>query len=118
VLSYVDYLDSRGLPIEDYWQNIGLIGAAGYTFYNEPRLQRDTRAIGTTVAAGATLFALEGWGAAAYRQTPRGQAEERRARKEGVVLYNHAREVILRPGVLGGLVGLGEKSLANCCDHD
>jgi hypothetical protein len=89
-------------------QNLGLIGAAGYAYYTEPRLRRDTRTIGTTAAVGLALLGLEGYGAAEYRKTPRGQEEERRARKEGAIIYKHAREVVLRPGVLGGLVGLGK----------
>jgi hypothetical protein len=59
------------------------------------------------VAGAAALLALEGYGAAQYRDTPQGREEERRAREEGALVYRQAREVVLRPGVLGGLVGLG-----------
>lgn len=95
--------------------NIGLIGFAGYSFYTKPYLRRDTRAIGS--AAAATLFLLtgEGYAAEKYRQTPRGQEEEARAKKEGAALYRCAKEHILRPGVLGGLVGVGESGAMSKC---
>jgi hypothetical protein len=84
-----------------------LIGAASYTLYTEPRLRRDTRVIGSAVGSAVALLGLEGYAASVYRETPRGREEERKARKEGAIIYKHSREIILRPGVLGGLVGLG-----------
>jgi hypothetical protein len=72
--------------------------------------------VGTVIATGAAIIGIEGYGASVYRQTPRGQEEERKAREEGAVIYKHAREAVLRPGVLGGLVGLGERlSLSRPC---
>lgn len=43
-----------------------------------------------------------------YLETPEGQAEYERAKREGSHAYVQAKEVILRPGVAGGLVGLRE----------
>ncbi|KAF7793770.1 hypothetical protein EIP86_004891 [Pleurotus ostreatoroseus] len=64
------------------------------------------RLLGTGAAAALALFGCEGFVAEQYGKTPAGQAEERKAREEGALLYKHAREHLLRPGVLGGLVGL------------
>jgi hypothetical protein len=66
----------------------------------------------SAAAAALSILSAEGYAAEKYRQTPAGQAEERRAKQEGAALYRVARENILRPGVLGGLVGIGE-----CCLH-
>ena len=34
--------------------------------------------------------------------------QAKKAKEEGTLVYRHAREQILRPGVLGGLLGLGK----------
>lgn len=43
-----------------------------------------------------------------YLDTPEGQAEYERAKREGSRAYIQAKEVILRPGVAGGLLGARE----------
>lgn len=86
--------------------NLGIIAGVGHTYYAEPHFRRDTTAISSTVAGALALFSLEGYAAERYRKTPRGQDEERRAEEEGSFLYRHACEIVLRPGILGGLVGL------------
>jgi hypothetical protein len=86
--------------------NLGVIGGAGYAFYTHPHLRRDTRAVGSTVAGALALLSAEGYYANEYRKTPKGKEEERRAREEGALIYRHAREHVLRPGVLGGLIGI------------
>jgi len=53
------------------------------------------------------LLSVEGYIAEAYRKTPRGKEHEERARKDGVQIYRHLHEQIMRPQVLGGLVGIG-----------
>jgi hypothetical protein len=88
--------------------NIGLLASVGRAFYINPQYRRDTAIVSSTVAATATLLSLEGYAAEKYRNTPQGQEEERRAKAEGALIYKHACEHILRPGVLGGLVGAGE----------
>jgi hypothetical protein len=88
--------------------NVGIIAAVGHAYYTEPHLRRDTTVIGSTVAGAVTLLSLEGYMAERYRKTLHGQDEERRAKEEGALLYRHMREIVLRPGVLGGLVGLRE----------
>ncbi|KAH9858872.1 hypothetical protein C2E23DRAFT_800451 [Lenzites betulinus] len=85
--------------------NLGVLGGTAYTFYTKPHLRRDTRAIAATVAAALTVFGAEGFAAEKYSETPRGQREAAKAKKEGAALYRVAREHILRPGVLGGLLG-------------
>lgn len=79
----------------------------GYGYYVHPHLRRDPKVLGSTAAAAVALLSAEGFGAAKYRSTLQGQEEERRARAEGAALYRSLREHVLRPGVLGGLVGLG-----------
>ncbi|KAG6897402.1 hypothetical protein C0992_001908 [Termitomyces sp. T32_za158] len=86
--------------------NIGLLIGAGRAFYTQPHLRQDRAVISSTVAAAFALLSVEGFAAEKYRQTPQGQAEARRARQEGALIYKHLREGILRPGVLGGIVGL------------
>ncbi|ETW80714.1 hypothetical protein HETIRDRAFT_445244 [Heterobasidion irregulare TC 32-1] len=86
--------------------NIGLFAGASYAYYTHPPLRRDARAIASTVAVAVALLGGEGYAAEQFRQTPQGKKEERRAREEGSLVYRHAREHILRPGVLGGIVGL------------
>ncbi|KAI5116453.1 hypothetical protein M0805_006174 [Coniferiporia weirii] len=86
--------------------NVGILSYAGYALYTSPVLRRDPRVLGTGAVSILALFGLEGVAAERYSQTPRGQAEKKRAKKEGAVMYRHAREAVLRPGVLGGVLGL------------
>ncbi|KAF8322191.1 hypothetical protein DL93DRAFT_2124049 [Clavulina sp. PMI_390] len=85
--------------------NVGLIGTISYKLYTEPGLRSDQRFLGTAGASALAIFGAEGWFAEAYRKTEAGQREEAKAREEGAAVYKHAKEVVLRPGVLGGLVG-------------
>jgi hypothetical protein len=87
--------------------NIGLISGVGYTYYACPHLRRDTRFLTSTAAAALAVFGAEGYLAETYRKTPAGREEERKAKEEGAALYRYGREHLLRPGVLGGLVGVG-----------
>lgn len=91
--------------------NIGLIAGTARAFYTQPHLRRDTKVLSATAAATLALLSVEGYGAEKYSQTARGQAEARRAKEEGSLIYRHLQEAILRPGVLGGLVGLCELSI-------
>ncbi|EJD35575.1 hypothetical protein AURDEDRAFT_108923 [Auricularia subglabra TFB-10046 SS5] len=86
--------------------NVGLLATAGYQFYTRPELRSDKRAIGGTVAGALILFGAEGWLAESYAQTEAGQREAQRAKEEGALIWKHTKEVVLRPGVLGGLVGV------------
>ncbi|KAB5595448.1 hypothetical protein CTheo_1125 [Ceratobasidium theobromae] len=85
--------------------NVGLLAFVGRELYTKPHLRGDTRTLGITAAAAIALLGAEGALADAYIKTPAGQEEKERAKKEGAALYRHSREVVLRPGVLGGLVG-------------
>lgn len=69
--------------------------------------------ISSTAAAAFALLSVEGYAAEKYRQTQQGQAEARRAKQEGTLIYKHLREGILRPGVLGGVVGLGKWTIGS-----
>jgi len=86
--------------------NLGLIGSLGYKLYTEPGLRTNQRFLTTTTVGVLALFGAEGYFAEAYRQTDAGQREEAKAREEGAALYNHAKTIVLRPGVLGGIVGV------------
>jgi hypothetical protein len=89
--------------------NVGLLSSVGYRFYTKPSLRRDLTAISSAAAGALLLIGTEGYAAKKYRQTPIGRQEERRAREEGTLIYKQLREHVLRPGVLGGLIGLGQK---------
>ncbi|KAK7035243.1 hypothetical protein VNI00_012010 [Paramarasmius palmivorus] len=82
--------------------NIGLLASATHSFYTQPHLRRDRQVIASTIAGALAILGIEGYAAEKYRQTPQGQAEERRAKQEGAILY----QWLMRPGVLGGLLGL------------
>ncbi|KAG9010365.1 hypothetical protein FRB93_004204 [Tulasnella sp. JGI-2019a] len=84
--------------------NVGLIGAFGYQLYHHPHTRQDTRFLSASAIAAVTLLGAEGYVADNYRKTPRGQAEERRAREEGSYYYQKTKNIVLRPGVLGGIV--------------
>jgi len=86
--------------------NVGLIGAFGYQLYTKPHMRQDTRFLTTSAVTALVLFGGEGYIAENYRRTPEGQAEERRAREEGSYYYNKTKNIVLRPGVLGGIVGV------------
>ncbi|KAF9051019.1 hypothetical protein BDZ89DRAFT_1125997 [Hymenopellis radicata] len=86
--------------------NIGLLAGASRAFYTDPSLRRDPRAISATAVATLALLTAEGYAVEKYQATPRGQAELRSAKEEGTLIYRHLSEQILRPGVLGGLLGL------------
>ncbi|KAF7317046.1 hypothetical protein HMN09_00439200 [Mycena chlorophos] len=86
--------------------NLGLIGGAARAFYANPHYRRDTTILSTVAAGSLAILFAEGFAADAYRKTPAGQEEERRAREEGALIYRHAKEQVLRPGTLGGLVGV------------
>ncbi|CAE6436746.1 unnamed protein product [Rhizoctonia solani] len=85
--------------------NVGLLAFVGRELYTKPHLRSDKRTLGITAAAAIALLGAEGALADAYVKTPSGQKEKERAKKEGAALYRHSREIVLRPGVLGGLVG-------------
>lgn len=76
--------------------------------YLKPNLRRDSAFVFSTAIATVGLLLAEGYAAKKYRQTPRGREEERRAKEEGALIYKKMREVVFRPGVFGGLIGLGE----------
>ncbi|TRM65406.1 hypothetical protein BD626DRAFT_488682 [Schizophyllum amplum] len=86
--------------------NIGLLAGAARAFYVNPGYRRDTKVLSSTAAATLALLGLEGYGAAWYANTPGGKAEAKKAKEEGTLVYRHTREAVLRPGVLGGLLGL------------
>ncbi|KAK0225794.1 hypothetical protein IW262DRAFT_1457055 [Armillaria fumosa] len=86
--------------------NVGILAGAACAFYIQPHLRRDTKAISATVAASIAFLSVEGFAAEKYSKTPKGQEEARHAKEEGSLIYRHLREQILRPGVLGGLLGI------------
>jgi len=86
--------------------NVGLLAGGAYALYNRPALRSDVKTLGWSGAGLFTLFAAEGFLAESYRETASGQEEERKARERGSAIYHHTKEVVLRPGVLGGIVGV------------
>ncbi|KZV82764.1 hypothetical protein EXIGLDRAFT_778226 [Exidia glandulosa HHB12029] len=86
--------------------NLALIGTAGYQFYTRPEIRTDKQIVGGTLAGALVLFGAEGWLAEAYAQTDAGKAEAQRAKEEGSAAWRHTKQVVLRPGVMGGLLGV------------
>lgn len=95
--------------VDNFKVNIGLLSSVGYAFYTKPDLRRNFTVIGSAAAGTLLLIGTESYAAEKYRETPRGRQEERRAREEGTLLYKQFHEHVFRPGVLGGLVGLGQR---------
>ncbi|KAK0485675.1 hypothetical protein IW261DRAFT_1451495 [Armillaria novae-zelandiae] len=86
--------------------NVGILAGAARALYTQSHLRRDAKAISATVAASIALLSVEGFAVEKYSKTPKGQEEARRAKEEGSLIYRHLREQILRPRVLGGLLGI------------
>jgi ElaB/YqjD/DUF883 family membrane-anchored ribosome-binding protein len=86
--------------------NVGLLGGMGYWAYQNRNVPWDRRNVSAAVAGTLALFGVEGFLADSYLDTPEGRAEAERAKREGSRLYLQAKEVILRPNVAGGLVGI------------
>ncbi|BEI81427.1 hypothetical protein CcaverHIS002_0205870 [Cutaneotrichosporon cavernicola] len=86
--------------------NVGLLGGMGYWAYKNRNIPWDRRNVTAAVAGTLALFGVEGFLADSYLDTPDGQAEAERAKREGSRLYLQTKEVILRPNVAGGLVGI------------
>ncbi|ORY20876.1 hypothetical protein BCR39DRAFT_554668 [Naematelia encephala] len=85
--------------------NVGILGTIGYFAYTRKDQPWDRRIVGGAIAGTLALFSAEGYVTESYLQTPEGQQEAERAKKEGSKAYLQAKEVILRPQVAGGLVG-------------
>jgi len=86
--------------------NIGVIGGLGYLFYTTPAYRSDYKIVGGSAAGLLVLLGAEGVMAESYLQTEEGQREKQRAEEEGSALYRQTKEVVLRPGVFGGILGL------------
>ncbi|EIW82944.1 hypothetical protein CONPUDRAFT_121241 [Coniophora puteana RWD-64-598 SS2] len=86
--------------------NVGLLSSAGYHFYTDPQLRRDSKIISSTIAGAIAILGAEGYAVEKYRQTERGQAEEKRVREEGASIVKDIYGTIARPGVMGGMLGL------------
>jgi len=86
--------------------NLGLLTSASYHLYTRPELRSDARVLGGTVAGALVILGAEGLLAEAYANTDAGRDEAERAKREGAAVWRHTKQVVLRPGVLGGLVGV------------
>ncbi|KAA1472860.1 hypothetical protein DENSPDRAFT_839246 [Dentipellis sp. KUC8613] len=86
--------------------NIGLLSGAGYLYYTEPRLRNHARTISCILASSLAVLALEGYVTESYGNSLEGQKLEEEAQREGSVVYRSARQHLLWPRVLGGVIGL------------
>ncbi|KAF8973366.1 hypothetical protein BDZ97DRAFT_1780930 [Flammula alnicola] len=91
--------------------NVGLVASVGRIFYLRPHLRRDATALSSAVFAAMAVISVEGFAAEKYQQTQRGHEGQRKAKKEGTLIFRHLHEQIMRPGVLGGMVGLVNAAL-------
>jgi hypothetical protein len=87
--------------------NVGLLSLAGRAFYVNPQFRRDPTVISSTAAVAVIIASAEGYLAERYHRTHEGKEAEKRARQEGSYIYRQFKEHVLRPGYLGGLVGVG-----------
>ena len=78
----------------------------GHVFYTQPHFRHNTKVIASTVAGALALLGAESFAANQCTRIPAGQGGTGRAKEHGAALYKHTREIVLRPGILGGLVGL------------
>jgi len=85
--------------------NVGLLGTLGYFAYTRRDQPWDRRLVGGAAAGTLALFGAEGYVTESYLSTPEGRAEAERAKREGSRAYMQAKEIVLRPGVFGGLAG-------------
>lgn len=87
--------------------NVGLLSSLGYYAYTRRDVPGalEPRRVGAAVAGILALFGAETVVAEQFATTPEGKRELERAKQEGSHLYKHAREIVLRPGVAGGLLG-------------
>ncbi|KAL7422874.1 hypothetical protein Q5752_002171 [Cryptotrichosporon argae] len=85
--------------------NVGLLSTIGYYAYTNRDRPWDRRIVAGAVAGTLALFGGEGYLAESYLSTPEGKQEAERAKNEGSKLYLQAKEIVLRPGVAGGLAG-------------
>lgn len=86
--------------------NVGLLSVIGYHAYTRRNVPWDRNIVGGTVASVLALFGIQGIVAEKFANTPEGKQEIEQAKREGSKFYVNAREVILRPGVAGGLLGV------------
>jgi len=86
--------------------NLGLLAGTAYAFYTDSRLRRDAGIITSTAVGGLAIIGAEGYAAESFLQTEAGQEAAHAAKEEGSAVYRYSREHVLRPGVLGGFVGL------------
>jgi hypothetical protein len=92
----------------------------GYYAYTRRDQRWDQRYVASAAAGTLALFGAEGcvadctfeddkltssYLADSYLSTPEGQQEAERAKREGSKAYLQAKEIVLRPGVAGGLAG-------------
>lgn len=86
--------------------NVGLLGTLGYYAYTRRNVPWNRNYVAAAAAGTLSLFATEGVVAERYSTTPEGKAELARAKQEGSRAYIQAREIILRPQVAGGALGV------------
>jgi len=87
--------------------NIGLLASVGRIFYVRPHLRRDVAAITSAVAAATAIIAVEGVASVRFCPTPQGREQQKKMKKQGATVMHHLHEQIMRPGILGGMIGLG-----------
>ncbi|CAG7855194.1 SubName: Full=Related to 40S ribosomal protein S18-Coprinopsis cinerea {ECO:0000313/EMBL:CCA74180.1} [Serendipita indica DSM 11827] len=101
--------------------NLGVLGTVGYHVYKRPTLVTEPRMNArplSYIGAGLfSLFTLESLAADAYLRTAKGQQELRRAEEEGHYLYNKTKEVVLRPKVAGGLLGVANLAVLSALGY-
>ncbi|TDL21663.1 hypothetical protein BD410DRAFT_789407 [Rickenella mellea] len=86
--------------------NVGLLSYAGYQLYTYPELRNDTPTLGLGGVVALAVLGAESLLADQSAHTPEGRNARRKAKEEGDAIYRHTKEIVLRPGVMGGMVSI------------
>lgn len=85
--------------------NVGIISGVGYLAYTKPRLRQDLRVVSGTVAGIFAIVGVEGYISKLYATGV--ESEKPRVASDNARILDLTKKHLLRPGVLGGFVGLG-----------
>ena len=87
--------------------NIGLLGGIAYFAYTQPALRQNVRVVSTTAIGILAVAGVEGYIAQENGHPPGRKERKGASRKRTSGLVSSIKEHLLRPGVLGGVVGIG-----------
>lgn len=92
--------------------NVGLLSGVGYLAYTRPHLRQSTRVVSATVIGSLAVIGVEGQIAHIYGSLLDSGGRHAARSKRGIgpkasAFLSTVKEYLLRPGVLGGIAGIG-----------